>query len=68
MHINSCYFIFKLRQAEILTSNDVLLFAQHRNDQLETVLLQLFRGAGLKGLSGMPVKASFVVKLRQASQ
>jgi tRNA(Ile)-lysidine synthase len=31
----------------------VLLFAQHRNDQLETVLLQLFRGAGLKGLSGM---------------
>lgn len=53
---NARYQAFK----EILTSNDVLLFAQHRNDQLETVLLQLFRGAGLKGLSGMPVKASFV--------
>jgi len=52
---NARYQAFK----EILTKNDVLLFAQHRNDQLETVLLQLFRGAGLKGLSGMPTKASF---------
>jgi tRNA(Ile)-lysidine synthase len=34
--------------------NDVLLVAQHREDQLETVLLQLFRGSGLRGLSGMP--------------
>lgn len=33
---------------------DVLLLAQHQEDQLETVLLQLFRGAGLPGLSGMP--------------
>ena len=44
---------------EILTENDILLFAQHRNDQLETVLLQLFRGAGLKGLSGMPAVIEF---------
>ncbi len=43
----------------IVTENDVLLFAQHRNDQLETMLLQLFRGAGLKGLSGMPVAVEF---------
>ncbi|NOQ63185.1 MAG: tRNA lysidine(34) synthetase TilS [Methyloprofundus sp.] len=44
---------------EILTDQDVLLFAQHRNDQLETVLLQLFRGTGLKGLSGMPAAIAF---------
>ncbi len=43
----------------ILKDNDVLLFAQHRHDQLETVLLQLLRGAGLKGLSGMPSGISF---------
>jgi len=37
-----------------LTKGDVILFAQHREDQMETVLLQLFRGAGIPGLSGMP--------------
>ena len=36
-----------------LISNDVLLTAQHQEDQAETVLLQLLRGAGPKGLSAM---------------
>jgi tRNA(Ile)-lysidine synthase len=43
----------------LLGSNDVLLVAQHREDQMETMLLQLFRGAGLAGLSGMPLSISF---------
>lgn len=33
---------------------DFVVLAQHLDDQAETVLLQLLRGAGLKGLSGMP--------------
>lgn len=36
-----------------LTENDVLLTAQHQQDQAETLLLQLFRGAGPKGLASM---------------
>ncbi len=36
-----------------LSERDVLLSAQHQQDQAETVLLQLLRGAGTKGLSAM---------------
>ncbi|GAB4267840.1 MAG: tRNA lysidine(34) synthetase TilS [Methylomicrobium sp.] len=43
----------------LLSEGDGLLVAQHREDQLETVLLQLFRGAGLSGLAGMPEATPF---------
>lgn len=33
---------------------DYIVLAQHQDDQIETLILQLLRGAGVKGLSAMP--------------
>lgn len=42
-----------------LHAGEILLTAHHADDQLETVFLQLLRGAGLPGIAAMPEVARF---------
>lgn len=47
------------RLTELTEPAAVILVGQHRNDQIETFLLQLKRGAGPKGLAAMAALAPF---------
>lgn len=42
----------------LLSPGDIVLTAQHQHDQAETLVLQLLRGAGPKGLSAMAQKST----------
>jgi tRNA(Ile)-lysidine synthase len=42
--------------AEVVRAWEMLLTGQHRDDQAETLLFRLLRGAGVRGLAAMPVQ------------
>lgn len=41
---------------------DYILTAHHANDNVETLLVNLIRGTGIKGLQGIPEKQNFMVR------
>jgi tRNA(Ile)-lysidine synthase len=51
---------------ELMASGEVLVTAHHGNDQLETVLLRLLRGTGVRGLRGiverLPLGSGWLVR------
>ena len=41
---------------------DSIAIAHHRDDSIETILINLIRGTGIKGLTGIPVKNNHIVR------
>ncbi len=44
---------------QLIKKNDYLLTAHNQDDQVETVLLNIFRGCGLRGIRGIPTSRKF---------
>jgi tRNA(Ile)-lysidine synthase len=52
----------ELRRALRAWGGDVIAVGHHSDDQAETVLMNLIRGGGLDGLSGMSVRAGGIIR------
>ncbi len=51
-----------LEEAAVECSAEKIALAHHRDDQVETFLINLLRGAGMRGVAGMPVQRGRIIR------
>ena len=62
--IRYAWFDTLIQDIKIAAKKDVyLITAHHADDQVETVLMQLFRGTGLHGLTGIPERRNDILSI-----
>lgn len=51
-----------LEKISVKKNIDKIITAHNKNDNTETILLNLFSGSGIKGLSGIPIKREKIIR------
>lgn len=61
-HLRYNWFEEILKETKPLSGNSWLITAHHADDQVETVIMNFFRGTGVSGLLGMPFRRGNIIR------
>lgn len=61
-HLRYSWFEEVLKETKTVSGNSWLITAHHADDQVETVIINFFRGTGLSGLLGIPFRRGNIIR------
>lgn len=61
-HLRYNWFEEVLKETKTVSGNSWLITAHHADDQVETIIMNFFRGTGVSGLLGMPFRRGNIIR------